>query len=98
MVAYAAVGIPLVHYVPSQDAVATSIPHSPEALRRLVVFDNEDHVGIYLGDGIVLQAPHPGTRSTSCRCTRTPTTSRVAASSGQWTAYERGLRTSRKLE
>ncbi|MDB6428708.1 C40 family peptidase [Curtobacterium sp. 20TX0008] len=60
MVAYAAVGIPLVHYVPSQDAVATTIPQSEALPGDLVVFDNEDHVGIYLGDGIVLQAPHPG--------------------------------------
>ncbi|WP_058728070.1 C40 family peptidase [Curtobacterium oceanosedimentum] len=60
MVAYAAVGIPLVHYVPSQDAVATTIPQSEALPGDLVVFDNEDHVGIYLGDGVVLQAPHPG--------------------------------------
>lgn len=60
MVAYAAVGIPLVHYVPSQDAVATTIPESEAQPGDLVVFDNEDHVGIFLGDGIVLQAPHPG--------------------------------------
>ncbi len=60
MVAYAAVGIPLVHYVPSQDAVATTIPQSEALPGDLVVFDDEDHVGIYLGDGIVLQAPHPG--------------------------------------
>ncbi|RDH94802.1 NlpC/P60 family protein [Curtobacterium sp. AG1037] len=60
MVAYAAVGIPLVHYVPSQDAVATTIPESEAQPGDLVVFDNEDHVGIYLGDGVVLQAPHPG--------------------------------------
>jgi len=60
MVAYAAVGIPLVHYVPSQDAVATTITQAEALPGDLVVFDNEDHVGIYLGDGIVLQAPHPG--------------------------------------
>lgn len=60
MVAYAAVGIPLVHYVPTQDAVATTIPQSEALPGDLVVFDDEDHVGIYLGDGIVLQAPHPG--------------------------------------
>ncbi|MDM7893177.1 C40 family peptidase [Curtobacterium caseinilyticum] len=60
MVAYAAVGIPLVHYVPSQDAVATRITQAEALPGDLVVFDNEDHVGIYLGDGIVLQAPHPG--------------------------------------
>ncbi|PZF56141.1 hypothetical protein DEJ23_11355 [Curtobacterium sp. MCSS17_008] len=60
MVAYAAVGIPLVHYVPSQDAVATTVPESEALPGDLVVFDDEDHVGIFLGDGLVLQAPHPG--------------------------------------
>ncbi|WP_439691081.1 C40 family peptidase [Curtobacterium sp. SP.BCo] len=60
MVAYAAVGIPLVHYVPTQDAAATTIPESEAKPGDLVVYDNEDHVGIFLGDGLVLQAPHPG--------------------------------------
>jgi cell wall-associated NlpC family hydrolase len=60
MVAYAAVGIPLVHYVPTQDAAATTIPESEAKPGDLVVYDNEDHVGMYLGDGLVLQAPHPG--------------------------------------
>ncbi|OII05468.1 C40 family peptidase [Curtobacterium sp. MCBA15_008] len=60
MVAYAAVGIPLVHYVPTQDAAATTIPESEAQAGDLVVYDNEDHVGIFLGDGLVLQAPHPG--------------------------------------
>lgn len=60
MVAYAAVGIPLVHYVPTQDAAATTISESEAQPGDLVVYDNEDHVGIFLGDGLVLQAPHPG--------------------------------------
>ncbi|MGN6408564.1 MAG: C40 family peptidase [Curtobacterium sp.] len=60
MVAYAAVGIPLVHYVPTQDAAAQTIPESEAKPGDLVVYDNEDHVGIFLGDGLVLQAPHPG--------------------------------------
>ncbi|WIB78740.1 NlpC/P60 family protein [Curtobacterium sp. MCPF17_002] len=60
MVAYAAVGIPLVHYVPTQDAAATTIPESEGQPGDLVVYDDEDHVGIFLGDGLVLQAPHPG--------------------------------------
>lgn len=60
MVAYAAVGIPLVHYVPTQDAAATTIPESEALPGDLVVYDDEDHVGLYLGQGLVLQAPHPG--------------------------------------
>ncbi|MBF4609521.1 C40 family peptidase [Curtobacterium sp. VKM Ac-1393] len=60
MVAYAAVGIPLVHYVPTQDAAATTIPESEALPGDLVVYDDQDHVGLYLGQGLVLQAPHPG--------------------------------------
>jgi cell wall-associated NlpC family hydrolase len=60
MVAYQAVGIQLAHYVPTQDAVATTIPASEALPGDLVVYDNEDHVGLYLGDDLVLQAPHPG--------------------------------------
>ncbi|WP_181439657.1 C40 family peptidase [Curtobacterium sp. MCBD17_032] len=60
MVAYQAVGIELAHYVPTQDAVATTVPESEAAPGDMVVFDDEDHVGLYLGQGLVLQAPHPG--------------------------------------
>jgi cell wall-associated NlpC family hydrolase len=60
MVAYQSVGIQLAHYVPTQDAVATTIPESEALPGDLVVYDNEDHVGLYLGQGLVLQAPHPG--------------------------------------
>jgi peptidoglycan DL-endopeptidase RipA len=60
MLAYASVGIQLAHYVPTQDAVATTIPESEALPGDLVVYDNEDHIGLYLGDGLVLQAPHPG--------------------------------------
>ncbi|MCJ1713627.1 C40 family peptidase [Curtobacterium sp. VKM Ac-2922] len=60
MVAYQSVGISLVHYVPTQDAAATTIPASEAKPGDMVVYDNEDHVGLYLGDGLVLQAPHPG--------------------------------------
>jgi cell wall-associated NlpC family hydrolase len=60
MVAYQAVGIQLAHYVPTQDAAATTVPASEAKPGDMVVYDNEDHVGLYLGDGLVLQAPHPG--------------------------------------
>lgn len=60
MVAYQAVGIPLAHYVPTQDGAATTIPASEAKPGDMVVYDNEDHVGLYLGAGLVLQAPHPG--------------------------------------
>jgi cell wall-associated NlpC family hydrolase len=62
MVAYAAIGINLAHYVPTQDAVGTRIPQDQAQAGDLVVFDDEDHVGIYLGDNQVLAAPAPGRR------------------------------------
>jgi cell wall-associated NlpC family hydrolase len=60
MVAYQAVGIQLAHYVPTQDAVATTVSEAEAKPGDLVVYDNGDHVGLFLGDGLVLQAPHPG--------------------------------------
>lgn len=60
MMAYQSVGISLVHYVPTQDAAATTIPESEAQPGDLVVYDSEAHVGLYLGDGLVIQAPHPG--------------------------------------
>ncbi|PZF63968.1 hypothetical protein DEJ33_12670 [Curtobacterium sp. MCPF17_047] len=60
MVAYQAVGIQLAHYVPTQDAAATTVPESEALPGDMVVYDDEDHVGLYLGQGLVLQAPHPG--------------------------------------
>ncbi|MFC4244127.1 NlpC/P60 family protein [Gryllotalpicola reticulitermitis] len=62
MQAYAAVGIQMAHYVPTQDAMGTQIPQSEAQAGDLVVFNNEDHIGIYLGDGQVLAAPEPGRR------------------------------------
>ncbi|HEY0247333.1 MAG TPA: NlpC/P60 family protein [Gryllotalpicola sp.] len=62
MEAYAAVGVTLAHYVPTQDAVGTRITQAEAKAGDLVVFDNEDHIGIYLGDNQVLAAPEPGRR------------------------------------
>ena len=60
MVAYAAAGVSLAHYVPDQDAVGTVISQAAARPGDLVVFDDEDHVGIYMGDGMVLHAPTEG--------------------------------------
>lgn len=60
MVAYAAAGVGLAHYVPDQDAVGSQISGADARPGDLVVFDNEDHVGIYMGDGMVLHAPTEG--------------------------------------
>jgi cell wall-associated NlpC family hydrolase len=60
MVAYAAAGVSLVHFVPNQDAVGTQISAAAARPGDLVVFDDEDHVGIYMGNGMVLHAPTEG--------------------------------------
>jgi len=62
MVAYAAVGMNMFHGVGAQDRLGTRIPESEAQPGDVVVFDNEDHIGIYLGDDQVLAAPAPGRR------------------------------------
>ncbi len=60
MVSYAEVGIPLVHLVSAQDAVGTPIDASQARPGDLVVFDDEEHIALYLGGGVLIQAPAPG--------------------------------------
>lgn len=60
MVAYASVGVSLVHYVPSQDDIATTISQDDAQPGDLVFFDNDDHVALYLGDGMIIEAPDYG--------------------------------------
>jgi cell wall-associated NlpC family hydrolase len=60
MMAYAAVGVSLVHYVPSQDEIATTISQDDAQPGDLVFFDNDDHVALYLGDGMIIEAPDYG--------------------------------------
>ncbi|AYG05348.1 NlpC/P60 family protein [Gryllotalpicola protaetiae] len=62
MVAYAAIGMNMYHGVGAQDRLGTRIPQSEAQPGDVVVFDNEDHIGIYLGDDQVLAAPAPGRR------------------------------------
>lgn len=61
MVAYASVGIHLGHLVSDEDDVATPIPESEALPGDVVVFNDDEHIGIYLGDGMLIQAPKPGT-------------------------------------
>lgn len=61
MVAYAAVGIHLGHLVSDEDDVATPIPESEALPGDVVVFNDDEHIGIYLGQGMLIQAPKPGT-------------------------------------
>ncbi len=60
MVSYAAVGIQLTHLVSAQDVVGTRIPEAQARPGDLVVFDDEEHIGLYLGGGVLIQAPAPG--------------------------------------
>ncbi|MHA7984575.1 C40 family peptidase [Rathayibacter sp. CAU 1779] len=60
MVSYAAAGISLAHYVPSQDAVATTIAETDAQPGDLVFFNDEEHVAIYLGGGMIIEAPDYG--------------------------------------
>ncbi|ROQ40084.1 NlpC/P60 family protein [Frondihabitans sp. PhB188] len=60
MYVYAQFGISLPHYVPSQDAAGTTISQSEAVPGDLVVFDSDDHDGIYAGNGMILDAPKPG--------------------------------------
>jgi len=60
MDAYSAIGVHLAHYVPTQDAVGRRISAAQAKPGDLVVFDNEDHVGMYLGNGLLVAAPAPG--------------------------------------
>jgi cell wall-associated NlpC family hydrolase len=60
MQAYASVGIHLVHLVSAQDAVGVAIPESAARPGDLVVFDDNEHIGIYLGANLLIAAPEEG--------------------------------------
>jgi cell wall-associated NlpC family hydrolase len=60
MVAYAAVGVNLAHYVPTQDAAGHRVSAADAKPGDLLVFDDEEHVAIYLGNGKLVAAPEPG--------------------------------------
>jgi cell wall-associated NlpC family hydrolase len=57
---YSQFGIPLTHYVPTQDGEGTRVSAADAVPGDLVVFDNLAHDGIYAGDGMILDAPKPG--------------------------------------
>jgi cell wall-associated NlpC family hydrolase len=60
MVSYASVGIPLGHLVHLQDDAGARIDESDAKPGDLVVFDDEEHIAIYLGGGVLIQAPAVG--------------------------------------
>lgn len=58
---YAQLGVSLPHYTVSQWNATTPIPTSDLQAGDLVFFDGLSHVGIYVGGGEFIHAPHPGT-------------------------------------
>jgi cell wall-associated NlpC family hydrolase len=60
MMSYRSIGIDLQHVVGAQDAIATRETPTDAKPGDLIVFDNEDHVGMALGDGELIAAPAPG--------------------------------------
>lgn len=60
MEAYASIGISLAHYVPTQDGQGRRISASQAQPGDLIVFNDEEHVAMYLGNGLLVAAPAPG--------------------------------------
>ena len=58
--AYAAAGISLPHYTGAQWADTTQIPLADAQPGDLIFFNGLSHVGIYLGGGSMVDAPHTG--------------------------------------
>jgi cell wall-associated NlpC family hydrolase len=58
---YAQLGVSLPHYTVSQWNATTAIPVSDLEPGDLVFFDGLSHVGIYIGGGQFIHAPHTGT-------------------------------------
>ena len=59
---YAAVGVTLPHYSGSQWNLGRPVDTDRLIPGDLVFFDQASHVGIYIGDGFFVHAPHTGTR------------------------------------
>lgn len=60
MMAYKQIGINLSHYVPNQWSASRRVSRAELQPGDLVFFNNLDHMGMYLGNGKFIQAPHTG--------------------------------------
>ena len=80
MYVYEQLGVSLPHYTVSQWNATTPIPTSALAPGDLVFFDGLSHVGIYIGNGEFIHAPHTGT------------VVQIASLSGYWAAHLDGAR------
>ena len=59
---YAHFGVPLAHSTYAQFDLGRRVSRSSLRPGDLVFFDGEGHVGIYIGNGRFIHAPHSGTR------------------------------------
>jgi cell wall-associated NlpC family hydrolase len=80
MYVFAQLGVSLPHYTVSQWNATTPIPTSALEPGDLVFFDGLSHVGIYIGNGQFIHAPHTGT------------VVQIASLSGYWAAHLDGAR------
>ncbi|WP_141952230.1 C40 family peptidase [Actinoallomurus bryophytorum] len=60
MMAYKQIGININHYVPNQYSASRRIAKADLQPGDLVFFSNNDHVGMYVGNGKFIEAPHTG--------------------------------------
>jgi cell wall-associated NlpC family hydrolase len=77
---YSQLGVSLPHYTVAQWNATTPIPASDLQPGDLVFFDGLGHVGIYIGAGQFIHAPHTGT------------VVQIAGLSGYWAAHLDGAR------
>jgi peptidoglycan DL-endopeptidase CwlO len=80
MYVYAQLGVSLPHYTVAQWSATTPIPTSALEPGDLVFFDGLSHVGIYIGNGEFIHAPHTGT------------VVQIASLSGYWISHLDGAR------
>jgi cell wall-associated NlpC family hydrolase len=80
MYVYAQLGVSLPHYTVAQWGATEAIPASALQPGDLVFFDGLSHVGIYIGGGQFIHAPHTGT------------VVQISSLSGYWLAHLDGAR------
>lgn len=60
MYVFSQVGISLPHFAAAQYGYGAAVPRDQLEPGDLVFFDHLDHVGIYIGNGEFIHAPHTG--------------------------------------
>jgi cell wall-associated NlpC family hydrolase len=80
MYVYAQLGVSLPHNAAAQYGMGTPVPRDALEPGDLVFFDGLAHVGIYVGGGQFIHAPHTGT------------VVQIASLGGYWAAHLDGAR------